>query len=111
MKRCSISLVIQEQIKTTIKYNFTPTRISTNQKTTKWWEGCEEKGTVDLNSLTVQGLGIHALTAAGPGSIPGQGTKIPQTAPHWIKKKKEPSNISSANIKWKYNFGKQFGSS
>ena len=30
------------------------------------------------NSLMVQWLGLHAFTAKGPGSIPGQGTKIPQ---------------------------------
>ena len=30
------------------------------------------------NSLAVQWLGLHALTAEGLGSIPGQGTKIPQ---------------------------------
>ena len=62
--------------------------MSTNsKKTTKWWEGCEEKGTLDRNSLTVQWLGLHALTAAGPGST-GQGAKIPQTAPHRRKKKR-----------------------
>ena len=30
------------------------------------------------NSLVVQWLGLHALTAEGLGSIPAQGTKIPQ---------------------------------
>ena len=30
-------------------------------------------------SLVVQWLKIHASTAGGVGSIPGQGTKIPQT--------------------------------
>ena len=29
-------------------------------------------------SLAVQRLGLRALTAKGPGSVPGQGTKIPQ---------------------------------
>ena len=29
------------------------------------------------NSLVVQWLGLHAFTAEGLGSIPGQGTKIP----------------------------------
>ena len=33
------------------------------------WEG---------NSLAVQWLGLCTLTAEGPVSIPGQGTKIPQ---------------------------------
>ena len=32
------------------------------------------------NSLVVQWLRLHALTAEGRGSIPGQGTKIPQAA-------------------------------
>ena len=30
------------------------------------------------NSLAVQRLGLHTFTAEGVGSIPGQGTKIPQ---------------------------------
>ena len=30
------------------------------------------------NSLVVQWLGLHAFTAEDLGSIPGQGTKIPQ---------------------------------
>jgi len=29
------------------------------------------------NSLAIQWLGFHALTAEGQGSIPGRGTKIP----------------------------------
>ena len=33
-----------------------------------------------LTSLAVQGLGLHAFTRRGTGSIPGQGTKIPKTA-------------------------------
>ena len=41
------------------------------------------------SSLVVQWLGLCALTAEGPGSIPGQGTKIPQAAWHSQKKKKE----------------------
>ena len=32
------------------------------------------------NSLVVQWLGLQALTARGLGSIPSQGTKIPQAA-------------------------------
>ena len=32
------------------------------------------------NSLAVQWLGFHTVTAEGPGSIPGQGTTIPQAA-------------------------------
>ena len=38
------------------------------------------------NSLVVQWLGCHALTAEGLGSIPSQGTKIPQAM--WPEKEK-----------------------
>ena len=34
------------------------------------------------NSLVVQWLGFHALTAEGLDSIPDQSTKMPQTAQH-----------------------------
>ena len=37
------------------------------------------------NSLMVQVLRLHALSAEGPGLIPSLGTKIPQTAA-WSKK-------------------------
>ena len=33
-----------------------------------------------LTSLAVQWLGLHAFTKSGTGSIPGQGTEIPQSA-------------------------------
>ena len=42
------------------------------------------------NSLTVQWLGLQASTAGGPGSIPGQETKIPH-ATRYGKKKKKPT--------------------
>ena len=41
------------------------------------------------NSLLVQWLGLRALTARGPGSIPGWRTKIPQDTWHGQKKKKK----------------------
>ena len=41
------------------------------------------------NSLPVQWLGLQALTAEGPSSIPGQGTKILQATWHGQKKKKK----------------------
>ena len=37
------------------------------------------------NSLAVQWLGLGAFTAMGLGSIPGQGTKIPQAVQHGQK--------------------------
>ena len=48
MKRCSASLGIREmQIKTTVRYYFTPVRIAIiNKSTNMYWRGCREKGTL-----------------------------------------------------------------
>ena len=47
MKRCSISLAIREmQMKTTMRYHFTPVRMAIINKSTnsKCWQGCGESG-------------------------------------------------------------------
>ena len=52
-------------------------------------EVCDQLVSRDGNSLVVQWLGLHALTAEGPGSIPGRGTKILQAAHSNQKKKRQ----------------------
>ena len=41
-------------------------------------QGRAQRSMLQKTSLEVQRLGLHASTAGGMGSIPSQGTKIPQ---------------------------------
>ena len=47
MKRCSTSLIIRVQIKTTMRYHFMPVRMAAIQKSTNHigWRRCGKKGT------------------------------------------------------------------
>ena len=48
------------------------------------------------DSLAVQWLGVRTSTTGGTGSIPGQGTKIPQATPLGQKKKKNLSLLKTS---------------
>ena len=54
-----------------------------------------KKSAYVANSLGVKHLGLQALTAEGPSSIPSQGTKVPQPMRLSQKKKKIVEVINS----------------
>ena len=67
-------MVIIESNRTQIKHEESSTQTARREERSK-----EKFSTMSGSSLVVQALGLHALNAGGPGSIPGQGTEIPHT--------------------------------
>ena len=62
------------------------------------------------NSLAVEWLRLSTFTVKGPGSSPGQETKIPQSVQHSQKKKKKKERDTIRKIKrqlteWEKIFG------
>ena len=74
----------------------------TNNLIEKWekYINSDERNENGGNSLAVQWFRLCALTAKGPCSIPGQGTKIPQAMRFSHKKEKEkwPLNMEICSL-------------
>ena len=54
------------------------------------------------NTLVVQWLGLGAFTVEGPGSIPAQGTNIPQAMWYGGKKKEVKKKLSDITYLMKF---------
>ena len=88
-KICTSNEQLDTEIKSTVPFTITQKKKkkvkihNTDERNKSRFNKCSG------NSLVVQCLGLGALTAEGPGSIPCRGTKIPQAVQHGQKKKKK----------------------
>ena len=62
MQVCSTPLATTEiQIKTTMKYHFTPVRVAIINKSKKCWRGCRENGTLLVGMQTGAATVVHSM--------------------------------------------------